>query len=87
MDPILDPTLVLAPAALRFLALALLETADGGRIVSGGGDDDALDIIAMLHNLGLLEVAPGGWQATEFLLRQPWAPLLAAEPMMVVYDD
>jgi hypothetical protein len=33
------------------------------------------------------EVAPGGWQATEFLLSQPWAPLLAAEPMMVVYDD
>lgn len=54
IDPLINPRLIFTPAALRFLALAILQTEDGYRLVSGEGDDDALDIIAMLHNLGLL---------------------------------
>jgi hypothetical protein len=81
----MDPTLILTPQALRFLALAILQTADGDTIVSGDGDGEALDIIGLLHNLGLLELAPGRWVASEFLLAQPWAPLLKADPFGMVY--
>ena len=72
--------LVFTPTARRFLVLALLQAEDGRTINPMPGDDEALDLVTLLHHLGLLEPVAGGWTATEFLLAQPWAEGLKAAP-------
>jgi hypothetical protein len=81
----MDPSLILTPQALRFLALAILQTEDGGTIKAGRGDAEALEVLAILEDLGLLEPVPGGWVASELLLAQPWAEALKADPFAMVY--
>lgn len=81
-----DPSLVLTDQARRFLALAILQTEDGGTIKAFRGDAEALEVLALLEDLGLLEPVPGGWQATDLLRMQAWARALRADPFAMIYD-
>lgn len=81
----MDPSLIFSQQALRFMTLAILQTEDGGTIRAFRGDAEALDVLALLEDLGLLEPVPGGWQATDLLRSQPWAEALKSDPF-TVYD-
>ena len=70
---------------MRFLTLALLEAEDGGTIRAARGDVEALDMFALLEDLGLLEPAPYGWVPSARLRAQRWVAQLRDDPMMV-YD-
>ena len=75
-DPVAP--LVFTPDARRILALAL-RGGDDDRILPQRGDD-AEAIMGALADLELLEVALGGYVATDHLRNQAWAQELIDDP-------
>lgn len=71
--------LVFSPDARRVLAVALTQT-DDERIAPANDDEDVLLLLGCLNHLGLLDLAPGGYVASDFLRVQPWAPELHIQP-------
>ena len=71
--------LVFTPEARRLLTLALLQ-ADDERIVPAAGDQEVTTTLYVLSDLGLIEIASGGYVATELLRGQAWAIELTTNP-------
>lgn len=71
--------LIFTPDARRVLAVVLLQ-ADDERVLPADGDEDASMILGLLSDLGLVEVAAGGYVATEHLRGQVWATELTTDP-------
>ena len=71
--------LIFSPDARRVLALALTQ-ADDERIAPANDDDDVHLMLGCLHHLGLLDLAPGGYVASDFLRVQPWVAELQIQP-------
>jgi hypothetical protein len=76
----MDPSAVFSSQALRFLALAVLQTEDNGTIKPAEEDIEAAETIHLLHMLGLLSLGPMGWVASPLLLAQPWVGALRVDP-------
>jgi hypothetical protein len=71
--------LIFSPDARRVLALALTQ-AENERIAPANDDHDVYLLLGSLHHLGLLELEPGGYVASDFLRIQPWAAELQIQP-------
>lgn len=71
--------LILTPDARRVLALVLMQ-ADDERVLPADGDEDVAMVLGLLADLGLVEIAAGGYVATDHLRSQPWARELMSNP-------
>jgi hypothetical protein len=73
--------LLFSPEARHVLAVALAEGEHERIAPANDDDDDVLLLLGSLHHLGLLDLEPGGYVASDFLRVQPWAAELHIQPL------